>query len=411
MGRTDTENNGKTNLRVLSLNWGHGAYSISKITRDIEKVLTDEGVEFLHVYESGAKLSGNYIRLSGWVMSRVYYVWAHFSGRQYGTGYLPYLKWRRIVVKYAPDVVHIHCPNGFTINLYKVLEYLKKTKIPTVITNHAEFFYTGNCSYADECSGFITGCKKCYRFKEKTYSLFFNRTEWAWGKMKSAFEGFEHLKMVLVSPWALTRMKLSPICNQLPAVVIGNGVDTQVFRYFDVTNKNIFRKVVLHVTADFSDNENKGGKYVLDLARCCEDEEIDFIVIGKCNLDEPNIPRNMTLLGTIQDQRQLAEYYNAADVTLISSRRETFGMVCVESLCCGTPVVGFKNGGTESIAIPDYTLFAEFGDVEALKSVLMTMLNTEYDKAAISEQACSLYSKERMARSYLNVYREVAGEI
>jgi glycosyltransferase involved in cell wall biosynthesis len=37
-------------------------------------------------------------------------------------------------------------------------------------------------------------------------------------------------------------------------------------------------------------------------------------------------------------------------------------MIVAESLCCGTPVVGFKAGGPESIAIDDYCVFVQFLD-------------------------------------------------
>lgn len=393
--------------KVLTLNWGHGPYSISKIVRDMEEILKKEEIEFLHVQESGQTIGDNYIRLSGWLMTRVYYLWAHISGRQYGTGYIPYLKWKKILKKYSPDVVHIHCPNGFSINLYKVLELLKQQKIPTVITNHAEFFYTGNCAHAEDCLGFITGCKDCKDFKRKTSSLFFNRTEWAWKKMERAFRGFQHIKMVAVSPWVLGRMKKSPIVNSLPMCVIGNGVNTKIFRMMENRVKEGNRKTVLHVTANFSSDENKGGKYVLQLARMCEELPIDFVVVGGSSLSGLPEMKNITFAGEISDQSALAEYYRRADATLITSKRETFGMVCAESLCCGTPVVGFLNGGTESIALPEYTSFVPFGDLEMLKKELLSVLQADFIEQEISEKACKAYSKEQMAFSYLEVYREV----
>lgn len=393
--------------KVLTLNWGHGPYSISKIIRDIEEILRKEEIEFLHVQESGQIIGDNYISLSGWFMTRVYYLWAHISGRQYGTGYIPYLKWKKILKKYSPDVVHIHCPNGFSINLYKALGLLKKWNIPTVVTNHAEFFYTGNCAYAEECLGFLTGCKNCKDFKRKTSSLYFNHTGWAWKKMERTFRGFKLIKMVAVSPWVQGRMKKSPIVNSLPMCVIGNGVNTKIFKMGGNHVKEGNRKTVLHVTANFPESEIKGGKYVLQLAKICEELPIDFVVVGGSGLSGLPVMKNIALAGEISDQNKLAEYYRKADVTLITSKRETFGMVCAESLCCGTPVVGFLNGGTESIALPEYTSFVPFGELEMLKKELLSILKANLNKREISEKARKTYSKEQMAYSYLEVYQEV----
>lgn len=393
--------------KVLTLNWGHGPYSISKIIRDIEEILEKEDIEFLHVQESGQVIGDNYISLSGWFMARVYYVWAHVSGRRYGTGYLPYLEWKRILKKYTPDVVHIHCPNGFSINLYKVLELLKERNAPTVITNHAEFFYTGNCGHAEDCLRFKNGCGNCENFKKKTSSLYFDRSGWAWKKMRNAFKKFPNIKLVAVSPWVLGRMKLSPIVNTLPMCVIGNGVNTEVFTRGEHAVERKKRKTVLHVTASFSDDENKGGQYVLRLAEMCRELPIDFVVVGRHTLNQETVPDNIVLAGEVKDQDKLAEYYRKADVTLITSKRETFGMVCAESLCCGTPVIGFLNGGTESIALQEYTSFVPFGELEMLKTEMLLYLERGFSQREISEKACVKYSKEQMAYSYLKVYHEV----
>ncbi|GAA4365423.1 D-inositol-3-phosphate glycosyltransferase [Actinomadura verrucosospora] len=44
-------------------------------------------------------------------------------------------------------------------------------------------------------------------------------------------------------------------------------------------------------------------------------------------------------------QRELADWYRAADVTVVPSRSESFGLVAVESQACGTPVVASRVGG------------------------------------------------------------------
>lgn len=48
-------------------------------------------------------------------------------------------------------------------------------------------------------------------------------------------------------------------------------------------------------------------------------------------------------------QESLIDYYRSADLTLSTSRHETFGLTLLESLACGTPVCAFAVGGIPDI--------------------------------------------------------------
>lgn len=63
---------------------------------------------------------------------------------------------------------------------------------------------------------------------------------------------------------------------------------------------------------------------------------------------ELGIENSVTFLGLIKQER-LPLFYNAADVCVVPSYYESFGLVALESLACGTPVVSTKVGGAESV--------------------------------------------------------------
>lgn len=52
-------------------------------------------------------------------------------------------------------------------------------------------------------------------------------------------------------------------------------------------------------------------------------------------------------------------------------------MVTAESLCCGTPVVGFKAGAPEQIAIKEFSEFVEYGDLNSLYNKMLVILDTK----------------------------------
>ena len=100
---------------------------------------------------------------------------------------------------------------------------------------------------------------------------------------------------------------------------------------------------------------------MLELARRLQDRQVTVLVACSRSAHVQALPDNVLLLGRMDDER-LAQLYSLADVTVVTGRRETFGMPCAESLCCGTPVAGFQAGGPESISLPDFSRFVPYGD-------------------------------------------------
>ena len=81
-------------------------------------------------------------------------------------------------------------------------------------------------------------------------------------------------------------------------------------------------------------------------------------------------------------------------------------MIVAESLCCGTPVVGFKAGAPEVIALSEYSRFVEHGDTDALETALLEMLEKKIDVSR--ELAVQSYSKEKMSNDYYRLYEGIS---
>ena len=154
--------------------------------------------------------------------------------------------------------------------------------------------------------------------------------------MAQAFSGFdEKLKIVSVSPWLKERAESSPILSGKNHCVILNGVDTEVFQRRETAalakNHNVNHiKVIFHATAMFRDEQDdtKGGWYLLQLAKRMLQLPVLFVVAGKYEVSG-DLPDNVILLGEIRDQIRLAQYYCLADLTVLTSKRETYSMVCL----------------------------------------------------------------------------------
>ena len=65
---------------------------------------------------------------------------------------------------------------------------------------------------------------------------------------------------------------------------------------------------------------------------------------------------NVTFTGYLQGE-DLAEAYASSDLMVFPSATETFGNVVLESLACGTPVIGANNGGVKNIITDEKRAF------------------------------------------------------
>ncbi len=401
-------------MKILLVNCVYNTGSTGKIVADIHNELLKAGHKSIVCYGRGPKLNDkNVYKVSTELAGKMNALRSRITGIMYGGCYSSTRRLISIIKKEKPDIVHLHCINGNFVNIFKLIKWLKNSGIKTVLTLHAEFMYTASCGYAFECEKWKTGCGQCPLLGKSVKSYFKDGTHSSWVKMKKAVDGFnENLIVASVSPWLMERAKQSPILADKKHTVVYNGLDTAVFKLYeskDLKDKHGItdEKIVFHATHFFSSNPNhiKGGYYVLRLAEKMKDDNVKFIVAGNYDVSI-NVPDNVIMLGKIDDQALLAKYYSMADATVLTSERESFSMICAESLCCGTPVAGFEAGAPEQISLPDYSGFVEHGNINKLCDVICKMIDKKINKEEISTLAKEMYSKERMTKEYIHLYKE-----
>lgn len=394
-------------MKILQVNNVYGEKSTGKLTQQLHRGLLQAGYESVAVYGRGNDIKENHvIRLCPNWYGKLNSLISRVTGMPYGGCLLSTLRLQHLIQREKPDVVHLQCINGHFVNIYKLIRWLKKQRIKTVVSLHAEFMYTANCGHAFDCQQWKKGCQKCPNVKRANKSWFFDRTAASWKRMKEAFSGFEEDCVIApVSPWTEERARQSEMLKTFRFRTVYNGVDTENVFYSDEVIPE--EKTVLSVTAHFSGDRShpKGGWYLLQLAERMPD--VKFLVIGKTD-EIPCKPSNLQLLGEIRDQKVLAEHYRRAKAAIIVSQRETFSMPCVESLCCGTPVVGFEAGAPEQISLQGYSEFVPFGDLDQLEAALRRWLtDNKVDRNAIADDARRAYSAQTMVQSFEEIYGRV----
>ena len=402
-------------MKVLQINIFYQEGSTGKIVDDIHQRLLRDGHQSYIVFGRGKEWQlqdpQHIYRTTPGKRSELYRKISRITGLRYNTAYLETWKLLKHIDKIKPDIVHLHCMNCAYIEPYILLKHLGENNYKVLVTHHADVTITANCDHAFECNKWKTGCGHCETNRIEKRSFLIDATHRSWSQMKNAFAKVKQLYASGVSEWMTDRVRQSPFFTNSECMTILNGLDTDAFTYREDSGDSRLRlgikdsdKVVIHVTPNFS-APIKGGRYVIELAKRMP--EVKFIVVGIKKEEIQDLPNNIIPISHTSSKTELAKFYSLANVTVLTSYRESFSMVTAESLCCGTPVVGFKAGAPETIAIPEYSKFVDYGDIDRLQYALNSILNRSIVKQVLSKEATTKYNAERMYQDYLEYYNNI----
>lgn len=118
----------------------------------------------------------------------------------------------------------------------------------------------------------------------------------------------------------------------------------------------------------------------------------------------------ITFLGK-RSQDSLPYYYSAAEAVVVPSQYESFGMVALEAMACGVPVVASQIGGLAFLVQDGVTGFTvPVDEPQALADRLLLCVNQKELRSQLGRQAAELageYAWEKIAGRVLNLYRRV----
>lgn len=188
-----------------------------------------------------------------------------------------------------------------------------------------------------------------------------------------------------------------------PVAVIPNGVDGAVWRPRPgpVGEHAIwFGRLV----------PEKGAHVAID---ACRQAGMRLLVVGRCGdpsyWDAELLPRTGDDVRFLAPQRHrdLARLVGSAAVAAVTPLwDEPFGLVTVEAMACGTPVVAFARGGIVDTMRDAPGMLVPPGDVDAFAAALLAARHI--DRAAVARHVQRRHSLNAVVTAYLAHYRAVA---
>jgi glycosyltransferase involved in cell wall biosynthesis len=109
-------------------------------------------------------------------------------------------------------------------------------------------------------------------------------------------------------------------------------------------------------------------------------------------------------------QKELLYYYNAADLFVLPSLMESFGIVFIEAMLCGCPVIGSSMVLDELLPSDNYGCFVPPNDAKALASAIEKAIQKSWNREQVREYALNFDWKKKIP-DFEHMYREIIGKI
>ncbi|KAF6575110.1 N-acetyl-alpha-D-glucosaminyl L-malate synthase BshA [Paenibacillus sp. SEL3] len=131
----------------------------------------------------------------------------------------------------------------------------------------------------------------------------------------------------------------------------------------------------------------------------------------RCKIEDLGLQDKVFFLGK---QDQIAEVISMADVLLLPSEKESFGLVALEAMACGVPTIGSQAGGVPELVVHGSTGYlAEIGNTEAMADYAVELLSdeamAERFREACLTRARTVFCDELITRQYEEIYYRVLG--
>jgi glycosyltransferase involved in cell wall biosynthesis len=211
--------------------------------------------------------------------------------------------------------------------------------------------------------------------------------------------------------------------------VIANGIDVNIFRPQErfqarhALGLSQTSRIILMVANGLRNNPWKDYATALAsfelLSMQRRKEPLLVILVGESAPDQKLNGITIRSIPYVRDQRTLANFFQAADIFLNSSKVETFGRVIVEAMACAVPVVVTAVGGTPELVIswPECDsdsatgILVGSGDVAGLASAVTTLLDDDSLRRRLGQNAArrarSEFSFEKQVENYLAFYDDI----
>ena len=404
-------------MKVVQINAVYGVLSTGRSTKEIADYLKLHDCDCVCFYgEQKAQWGEEAYFVGSPLDHKLHALQNRLLGRQgYGSKIVTAQLIRQLK-ELRPDVVHLQNLHGNFVNIPQLLSYLAKEDVPTVVTLHDCFFFTGGCMHytVNGCYQWKAQCRDCKYLRRGRDYWFVNGAHSDLSRKVELFGAIPRLAVIGVSDWILNQAKQSRVFGVASLYRrIYNWVDLDVFRPLEPLScqakKNLGLEgkfMLLGVAAMWTDK--KGLSDFVALSKRLPQDYV-IVLVGRISPDQ-KLPENIVVVPPTNNVYELVDLYSSADVFVHLSKEETFGKVTAEALACGTPcVVVNSTANPELIGENCGYVIDSATDVNSLVELLEKICSEGklVYSASCRKYAIGTFDKEKNLQQHIDLYREI----
>ncbi len=197
-----------------------------------------------------------------------------------------------------------------------------------------------------------------------------------------------------------------------PLNVIYNIVDTRQFHFNPSKVLNILNIGFLGGLG----NNNKGLDILLAAVYLLKNKNVILHIGGKGSLSDAYkaMSRKLGIDGLCKfygeiPRTDISDFYSKLDLFVLPSRYETFGIVLIEAMASGLPVIATKCGGPQEIVSPETGMLIEKNNSEELAEAISTISKNlyQYNKVVIRSYAEEKFGQSAFIERITSLYQDV----
>lgn len=315
------------------------------------------------------------------------------------------------------DIIHLHLIHNDSFFSPLSLSKISRIK-PVIWTIHDCWAMTGGCLYSFDCEKWRTGCKFPCPYPRHN-SLFQHRIpNFHWHLKKHIYQN-SNISLVVASEWMKNRVRNSPLLNNFQCDLIPFGIDLEMFcpRNKEDSRRKLGiwpnQKVIAFRDSGSNTDKFKGLKWIMEVLQMYEPKQPTCLLILQDGRAFRSLwPKYSVITPGWIDGEELAYALSAADIFLMPSIQEAFGLMAVESMACATPVITFEGTSLpDVINAPQGGLSVPARDSIALLNAISLLLENDELRIEMGKKARLIaekeYSFELYVQRHLSLYEDV----